>query len=121
MQWRTNGFLERLEAIGVNWPENARNISLSCPFSATFRLSSTVFDLKILAHKLSKKIIKNAWFHLLHWLIFFTNFVLSMYIVFRKGQKIETGILATSIHVVHFFFCGIFCCKKTSLLNRLIV
>ena len=52
----TNGFLERLEAIGVNWPENARNISLSCPFSATFRLSSTVFDLKILAHKLSKKL-----------------------------------------------------------------
>ena len=29
------------------------------------------------------------------WLIFFTNFVLCMYIVFRKGQKIETGILAT--------------------------
>ena len=66
MQWRTNGFLERLEALGVNWPENARNISLSCPFSVTFRLSSTVFDLKILAHKLSKKIIKNAWFHLLY-------------------------------------------------------
>ena len=46
-----------------------------------------------------------------------------MYIACReiKTNRTTTSHLVSSIHVVHFFFCGIFCCKKTSLLNRLIV
>ena len=48
---------------------------------------------------------------------------LFMYIACReiKSNRTTTSHLVSSIHVVHFFFCGIFCCKKTSLLNRLIV